>query len=438
MQKKYHLFVDNAKSGPFDASEVLARFAARQGAAPYHLWSAEIGEWSPIEQHLPMLRAEAAALAPTPPASEGPAKGPAAGPTNGQGTPPVAGAGKAKLVLLSVLALATLAGAFVVWQKRSPQAVQGKILIVQKNAEVRKLALVKVDILDQEQKQRWAAVSKAKLNAHLDDSSRSVQQLKTKAKAALQDIPEMTRRYENLSHSLYKVGANAILLNIDRSNRTSALGPKETEWMNEMTEHIKKTKFLLPMEIDDLVANREFFKIYLAARYDGFRNLESLSKNDGPSKSLALLELADEAKSLGEAFTETARLIMYSAPSNIVRAGTETSDGDGQFVVKLVPGEYTFIASSSRQVANSEEKYYWAMDFSVVAAGDNKIMLGNQNLESGDPRSHWHPDATASVERLRDEISALKQAIAAQAKTYKSPAKIIEEGQKRLQELKDS
>jgi hypothetical protein len=65
-------------------------------------------------------------------------------------------------------------------------------------------------------------------------------------------------------------------------------------------------------------------------------------------------------------------------------------------------------------------------------------MLGNQNLESGDPRSHWHPDATASVERLRDEISALKQAIAAQAKTYKSPAKIIEEGQKRLQELKDS
>jgi hypothetical protein len=65
-------------------------------------------------------------------------------------------------------------------------------------------------------------------------------------------------------------------------------------------------------------------------------------------------------------------------------------------------------------------------------------MLGNQNLESGDPRSHWHSDATASVERLRGDISAIMRAATEQAKSFKSPAKIIEEGQKRLQELKDS
>ena len=435
MQKKYHLFVDSSKSGPFDAKEVLALFAARQGSGPMHLWSAEIGEWAPIERHLQMLRAEAAGMEPAKPATPGPA----AGPANGQSAPPLAaGSGKTKVAIIAALAIATLAGTFVFWQKHAPQAVQGKILIVQKNAEVRKLALVKVDILDKEQKLRWAAVSKSKLNAHLDDTYRSVNLLKAKSKAALQDIPEMTIRYQTLSQSLFKIGANAILLNIDRSNRTSALGPKETEWMNEMTEYIKKAKFLLPLEIDELVAKREFFKIYLAARYDGFRNLERLSKDDGPGKSLALIELGDEAKSLGEAFTENARVIMYSAPQDIVRAGTETSDGDGQFIVKLAPGEYTFIASSSRQVANSEEKYYWAIDFSVVSAGDNKIMLGNQNLESGDPRSHWNPEATASVERIREEITAIKRDITEKIKTYKSPAKIIEEGQKRLQDLKDS
>jgi hypothetical protein len=414
MQKKYHLFVDGSKSGPFDAEEVLALFAARQGSGPMHLWSAEIGEWAPIERHLQILRAEAADMGPAKPATAGPT----AGPANGQSAPPRATeSGKTKIAIITALAIATLAGIFVFWQKHAPQAVQGKILIVQKNAEVRKLALVKVDILDKEQKQKWAAVSKARLNAHLDDTYRSVNLLKTKSKAALQDIPEMTIRYETLSQALFKIGANAILLNIDRSNRTSALGQKETEWMNVMTEHIKKAKFLLPLEIDELVARREFFKIYLAARYDGFRNLESLSKNDGPGKSLALIEFADEAKNLSEAFTETARVIMYSAPQDIVRAGTETSDGDGQFMVKLAPGEYTFIASSSRQVANSEEKYYWAMDFSVVSAGDNKIMLGNQNLESGDPRSHWNPEATASVERIREEIAAIRRDISEKIKT---------------------
>jgi hypothetical protein len=434
-QKKYHLFADNSKSGPFDAKEVLDLFAKRGGSAPLHLWSAEIGEWSPIEQHLPMLRAEAADTGPAAP----PVAGPTTVPGNGRTTQPkAAGAGKAKLAVIAVVVVAALAGAFVFWQKNSPQSVQGKILIVQKNAEVRKLALVKVDILEKEQKLRWAAVSKAKLNAHLDDSSRSVNQLKAKAKETLQDIPEMTLRYESLSQSLFNIGANALLLNINRSNRTSALGPKETEWMNEMTDHVKKAKFLLPLDIDEMVANREFFKIYLAARYDGFRNLESHSKNDGPGKSLALRELADDAKNLGESFTETARVIMYSVPQDILRAGTETTDGDGQFTVKLAPGEYTFIASSSRQVANSEEKYYWALDFTVTSSGDNKIMLGNQNLESGDPRSHWHSDATASVERLRGEISAIMRAATEQAKSYKSPAKIIEEGQKRLQELKDS
>ncbi len=435
MQKKYHLFVDNAKSGPFDAKEVLAQFAARRGAVPIHLWSAEIGEWSPIDKHLQKLRSEAADMQPASP----PAEAPVTVPSDGQGQPNnSAGSAKMKKAGLAVLAAAILAGGFVFWQKNAPQTVQGKILIVQKNAEVRKLALVKVDILDKQQKQRWAELSKAKLNAHLDDSSRSLNQLKTKAKDVLVDIPEMTERYRSLSDSLFKIGANAILLNIGRNSRNSELEPKEASWMNEMTEHIRKAKFLLPLDIDEHVSNREFFKIYLAARYEGFTNLEKLAANDGPGKSAALLELAEDAKNLGEAFTETARLIMYSAPQDIIRAGTETSDGDGQFVVKLPPGDYAIIASSSRQVANSEEKYYWAIDFSVVSSGDNKIMLGNQNLESGDPRSHWHPEVTASVERVRDEIAAIKKAASEQAKNYKSPTKIIEDSRKRLQELKDS
>jgi hypothetical protein len=435
MQKKYHLFVGNSKSGPFDAKEVLARFAARQGSEQIHLWSAEIAEWSPIEQHLQKLRSEAGDIRPASP----PAEGPAPEPPGSQGKPgKTAGSGKVRKATLAALAVAVLAGGFVFWQKNAPQTVQGKILIVQKNAEVRKLALVKVDILDNQQKQRWAALSKASLNANLDDTSRALNQLKAKAKGVLQDIPELTDRYVSLSDSLYKIGANAILLNIGSRNRTSELGPRESEWMREMTENIRKAKFLLPQDIDEMVSSRNFFRIYLAARSEGYGNLGKLASNDGPGKSLALAELAEDAKKLGEAFTETARIIMYSAPQDIVRAGTETSDGDGQFEVKLAPGEYTFIASSSRQVANAEEKYYWAVDFSVVASGDNRIMLGNQNLESGDPRSHWHPEVTASVERIRDEIAAIKRAAIEHSKDYKSPAKIIEESKKRLQELKDS
>jgi hypothetical protein len=129
---------------------------------------------------------------------------------------------------------------------------------------------------------------------------------------------------------------------------------------------------------------------------------------------------------------------MYSVPQEIPRVATETSDGDGQFTVKLPAGDYTFVASSSRQVAESEEKYYWALGFTVTSSGDNRIMLGNQNLESNDPRSHWKPAVTSTVEKIRDDLAALKLLIQGKSKIYKSPAQIVEEHQKRLQELKDS
>jgi len=435
MQKKYHIFFENVKSGPFDAKEVLARNAARTGGGSMLIWSAEMGEWKPLEGHLPMLITEASA--PYAPSRQEKPEQPSA-PQPGLGAPEPAPRRKATPVAIVAVAILAAAGGFFLWQKFAPQAVQGKILIVQKNAEVRKLALVKVEVLDKEQTQRWLSTSRTRLEENIESTARSTKQLRAKVAELMKDAPEVSRRYANLSQSLYLVGANALLLNINRSNRSGELGPKETGWMNEIKENIAKIKFLLPADIDSLVEQREFFKIYLAANYEGFRNLEKLAGNEDPSKASAFLKLIEEADSLRTTFADNARAIMYEIPQEFLRVATETSDGDGQFIVKLASGEYTFVASSSRTVANSEEKYFWALGFAVSSRSENKIMLGNQNLESGDPRSVWSQETTLAVETARGELRALSLELMKQSKEYKSPKELVEERRKQLKELKDS
>jgi hypothetical protein len=433
MQKKYHLFFENAKSGPFDAKEVLARNAARAGGGAMLIWSAEMGEWKPLESHLPMLITEASA-----PYAQDRQGTQEPSPQAGRVAPEQATRRKVGPAAIAAIVVVAAAGAFFVWQKFAPQAVQGKILIVQKNAEVRKLALVKVEVLDKAQTQRWASASQAKLEEHIELASKSTKQLRAKMADLMKDAPEVSQRYSSLGRSIYIVGANALLLNINRSNRIGELGPKEAGWMIEMKENIAKIKFLLPGDIDSLVEKREFHKIYLAARYDGFRNLESMAKNEDPSKAASFTQLIAEADDLRTAFSDNSRAIMFEIPQDLPRAATETSDGDGQFIVKLPAGEYAFVASSSRVVANSEEKYYWALGFTVASGSENKIMLGNQNLESGDARSVWSRDTSLSVERARLELAAISLELTKMSKEYKSPKELVEECRKELQSLKDS
>lgn len=399
------------------------------------IWSPEMGEWKPLEGHLPMLQTEASA--PYAPSRHEKPEQPSA-PHSGLGAPEPAPRRKAAPVAIVAVAILAAAGGFFLWQKFAPQTVQGKILIVQKNAEVRKLALVKVEVLDKEQTQRWLSTSRTRLDENIEATARSTKQLRVKVAELMKDAPEVSRRYANLSQSLYLVGANALLLDINSSNRSGKLGPKETGWMNEIKENIAKIKFLLPADIDSLVEGREFFKIYMAAYFEGYRNLEKLARNEDPSKGSEFLKLIEEADNLRSIFTDNARSIMYAIPQEFLRTSSETSDGDGQFIVKLTSGEYTFIASSSRAVANSEEKYYWALGFEVRSGSENKIMLGNQNLESGDPRSAWSQETTFAVERARGELQALSLELTKESKEYKSPKELVEESRKRLQRLKDS
>lgn len=433
MNKKYHLYQDNMKSGPFDAREILAAQSTRSGNGKMLIWSAELGDWKPLEDHLAQLKSEAASIKPAMRDDSPPAVAPLASTT-------VSSSAKKKSLVfgLAAIFIAAAVAGYVVWQKKAPQLVAGKILIVQKNAEVRKLALVKVEILNKEQTQRWAVASRSDLNELMDRSTKAAGLLEARLDAIMRDEPDMTSKYTSLGHSLYTIGANALLLNINKRSRRNETNDEEAKWMKEMGEHIAKVKFLLPPQIDSYVGDRDFFKIYLAVRFEGFNNLESLAKNDDPHKAPKFKKLVEDAAATKESFNESARSIMYGVPADIVRTVSETTDGDGQFAVKIPPDEYTIVTSSSRLVANSEEKYYWALGFTVSHEKENKVMLGNQNLESDDPRSHWKPETTLAIERLKKQISAIERKATKVSEEYKSPMKLLEEIRKELQELKDS
>lgn len=404
MNNKYYTYQNGQKEGPMSASDVLLRFAALAPGQTLDVWSPDLKDWKPIAECVDFLRADVGAR------------------QNGH-SPGVAlssGNSSKKVILwvgLIFVILSTVAGAVVFLKERAVaaekeraatalQVVSGKILIVQKNAEVRKLALVKIDVIKKEDALHWLSTTQPAAASMIASSQSSLNKYSNEVRRAEHDCRQLVWSFNDKARDMNQLCFELMVL---QAKMGLARRGVPATGLNTKRDDIRKlivslSKYL-PADFSEKFeegANQRVYAQILAAKRRGFDALlsEARKLSDKPEKDMSTLSTSIRAYS--SKFDSDIKELMYSPPVSIKRVASATSDGDGLFSVKVPPGEYYAIVTSSRLVGGTTEQYYWAIKFIVRAEGDNAIMLGNQNLESSDPIVCLWPSVTSKeVDKCR-------------------------------------
>lgn len=423
MDNKYYTYLDGQKEGPMSAAEVLRRFAALAPGQALNVWSPELKDWKPIGECLDFVKADAAAgqVRHSPAVATSPGK-------SSKKTALWAG--------LAVVILSVVGGAVVFLRERAAaaeQVVGGKILIVQKNAEVRKLALVKIDVIRKEDALKWLAatlpVADSKLSSAKGFTAKSLDDIirtRHEANALRSDFGSKAMEMGSLSFNLITLEAEM------RLQRRGASVAGLDERRDRIRKQISSLEKYLPDGFSsqfEAGANERVYAQALAAKGRGFGAVLRAARAAADKPESDIQALAGAIRTYAEKFDSDIMGLMYVPPASIKRVASATSDGDGLFSLKLPPGEYYAIAMSSRQVVGTTEQYYWATRFVVSPQGDNAIMLGNQNLESSDPSvCLWPADLSNGVSTSRNQLEAGAASLDGALKEYKAnrPDSVVE------------
>jgi hypothetical protein len=418
MDNKYYTYLDGQKDGPMSAADVLRKSAALAPGQALNVWSAELKDWKPIGECLDFVKADAA----TGQVRHSPAVGTSSGKSSKTAV---------LWASLAVVILAVVGGTVVFLQERAAaaereraataeQVVGGKILIVQKNAEVRKLALVKVDVIRKEDALKWFAsvqpAADSKLSAAKGFTAKSLDDIirvRHDADALVSDFSSKASEMGSLSFNL---------IALESSMRLQRRGASVKD-LDEKRESIRKQIVLLSKYLPEgfagqfeAGANQRVYAQALAAKSRGFSAIlrEAREMADKPERYMQ--SLVETLRAYSAEFSSDVMGLMYVPPASIKRVASATSDGDGLFSLKLPPGEYYAIAMSSRQVV-------------VSPKGDNAIMLGNQNLEASDPSvCLWPADLCNGLSSSRKQLEAGAASLDEALKAYKAnrPDAVVE------------
>lgn len=332
-----------------------------------------------------------------------------------------------KRIVLAVAALLLLASGIAFYQYHSAHAerlVVGKVLVVLKNAEVRKLGLVDIQVLPASEADRWVAQVLPMVSKALKESEDSY----SEAASGLRAEDERLTGFVTTSIGLRATAEAALRVRKLQSggslvrNDTTAEAAKRS--IQDVTAGYSKYAYFFTDDIKKMVKDERFKEIAdstvkaldrlgsdaLTARLDGERKCGSISR-DATRASKRIEEV---------------RASLYLPPSGLKRAGQAISDGDGQFSLRLPPGDYVVFANSSRQLSEKkEESYYWAVRLVVRPDSDNAIILGNQNLESASIEGLWSVGLTSQFDRVIASLKSVESESYETSRRLKSKAQSI-------------
>jgi hypothetical protein len=315
--------------------------------------------------------------------------------------------GTVRKVLLSGVAVLCAVSAFCAYtyySARADRLVEGKVLIVLNNAEVRKLALVDVHVLSASEAERWYNQASPVAEKAIKESVAEYQRIAEGLKAER----DKSESYVVTSLKLKSLGEAALRVrklqsggSLVRNDTTSSAARRGVD---EITDGYGKLAYWFREDVKAMIKDQRFKEIAVATT-EALARLESDASSVGRASELTAAALSREASEALRA-VERAKASVYFPPSSFVRVAETISDGDGHFSLKLPPGNYIVFSGSRRQLPGKQEEVFrWAVKLTVKSDSDNSVILGNQNMESNSVDSLWSESFAA---RLESSIANLK------------------------------
>jgi hypothetical protein len=305
-----------------------------------------------------------------------------------------------KILFVAAVAGTVLAGwlGFQRW-RTAPQEVVGKVVVVDKDSSVRKLALCQVEIFDAAAAAEWESLVRGELGIMAQNAERLVKELDTSVPKVTQASQRLADQYRTVSERLYSFGSSAanvwaadILISRRRYPGPDLLELRKKE-SDKMSEAFPSVRSRLRDDADRLVRANDFYRISNELVMPAFAALEK----EAAAESRPLHEESSSLETKIERFSWLidARLagMFYAPPSNLARVANAITDGDGQFSVHLAPGDYVVLVKYEGPSLGSSEKLRWVVRIKVARDGPTQLVFGNLNpVVSGSLAPFWGPD----------------------------------------------
>ena len=278
---------------------------------------------------------------------------------------------------------------FVSYQLLSKEKISGKVLIVQRDADVKKLALIKVYAVRDADIIRW----KRQLNESLSSAVESIHRLQKESAAVEAEIKEIGEKRVANSNEC-----------ITRTEEATELARKI--WLIDRNSQVLRKRFKQIIMSEGIPRGQEIADITKSDNWqDAYHILSEASLPE--SQRINRLAVSDFNKEL-LSHTEKTRMkvtsmrdalesiipapTVQSLPDDIGIKAHDVTDDTGSFTLNVPPGEYYIFAEGNRTVFSTTEHYFWAHPISVPSQESEKCLIGNLNLngESTLKDDLWH------------------------------------------------
>lgn len=294
-----------------------------------------------------------------------------------------------KIILIGggLLTVALLLAAVVFIYKRVfSEEVRGRVMVVQRNAEVKRLALIKVHAVTASEADAWRA---SVVNRY-------------------RQLAEKMADYVSLSASERKGIVSENDSSIDRLDRllSAAIECRDASrefWIVDPNQPSKKNRFFERIVMPGIPSANVIEQDALHSRWD--RCYEALRNSVVPELEAALdkakarkaAELkhhdAEVHERLAQFRDELSRMLspdsLTEIPSTVRKIYSGISDDNGDFSIRLPIGDYYLIARAERRVFDTDERYYWVRPVSVPSDESMRCLMGNNNMLGGPDKNLW-------------------------------------------------
>ena len=286
---------------------------------------------------------------------------------------------------LLLAAFVVVAGIFL-YKSIFSEEIKGRIMVVQRDAEVKRLALVKVFAVSAQDADAWRSIIIKKYRDILDNQAEFIATSSQERRIIVSENDSSIARLEKLLSSAYEC-------------RDAA----REFWIVDPNQPTKKRRFFEIMVMPGFPSAKQIEQQALASRWDNC--YEALRNSVVPELELAHARAvsrkdselkkhdAEVSGKLAEFREARMRCLSYESlteiPDTVKKVYAGISDDNGDFSIRLPVGDYYLVARSQRRVFDSNEYYYWVRPVSVPSDESKRCLMGNNNMLGAGDKNLW-------------------------------------------------
>ena len=266
------------------------------------------------------------------------------------------------------------------------EEIKGRIMVVQRNAEVKRLALIKVHAISKKDAEDWRSAVINRYRRLVDERASFI--FNSKAEKI-----NLTNQNDLTISRLEKLHSASVECR-DASREFWIIDPNQPSKKNHFFELIVLPGFPSAEVIEQDALSSRWDKCYEALRVSVVPELKVALDTALTRKSFELKRHDVEVGERLAQFNSEFSIILdpeslTEIPSVVKKIYSGFSDDNGDFSIRLPIGGYYLIARAQRRVFNADEHYFWAHPISVPSDESIRCLMGNNNMLSGPDKNLW-------------------------------------------------